>query len=96
MRAEYISNFVGLSYNKLKFSDAKKRWGSCSNQKSINLNWRLIMTPPEVIDYVIVHELVHTVELNHSKRFWEIVSKIIPDFKQSIKWLKENEFLLDI
>lgn len=70
--------------------DQRTRWGSCSSKGTISLNWRLIMAPPEVLDYVIVHELCHLKEHNHSKRFWQLVENHCPDFKKRRHWLKVN------
>ncbi len=95
-RLNYYSKMSGLIYNSFRLSNAKKRWGSCSSDKKINLNWKLIMTPDYVIDYVIVHELVHTCELNHSKKFWTYVNSIFPDFPNSIKWLRQNEHFIGL
>lgn len=89
-RVEMIANKCGLSYNQVKVSNARKRWGSCSSKGNINLAWRLIMAPVDVIDYVIVHELAHTIVMNHSTRFWQIVSKVMPDYRQKERWLEEN------
>ena len=90
---EYASK-LNTTYKKIKISSAKTRWGSCSSQRNINLSWRLIMAPIEVIDYVIVHELAHLFELNHSQRFWNIVESILPNYKQQKLWLKKNGHLL--
>lgn len=79
----------GLIYKALKLSSARTRWGSCSRQKNINLNWRLIMAPLDIIDYVIAHELAHTMHMNHSKRFWDQVEEIVPSHKTHKKWLKD-------
>lgn len=95
-RLDYYSQISGLEYYSFRLSNAKKRWGSCSSNKKINLNWKLIIMPEDVIDYVIVHELAHTRELNHSKKFWDIVKHLFPDYKNSIKWLRENEYLIEI
>lgn len=65
------------------------RWGSCSSSRNINLNWRLIMAPPEVADYVMIHELCHLREMNHSPRFWRLVEAAMPDFGRHRQWLKE-------
>ena len=74
----------------MRISGAKTRWGSCSAKKNINLNWRLILAPPKVIDYVIAHELSHTVHMNHSKQFWAHVEGMIPDHRRYRKWLKDH------
>lgn len=73
----------------VKINGAKTRWGSCSAKKSINFSWRLIMADDEVIDYVVVHELAHLTEMNHSTRFWAIVESILPDYKERQKKLNE-------
>jgi hypothetical protein len=72
----------------VKVNTAKSRWGSCSAKKSLNFSWRLIMADDGVIDYVVVHELAHLLELNHSKRFWAIVMSILPDYKERQKRLR--------
>lgn len=88
-RVKYFSELTGLSPKLVKISNAKKRWGSCTSKGTINLSWRLVLTPPEVIDYVVVHELVHLVEPNHSKRFWRRVAEIIPGYQAQRKQLRE-------
>jgi len=79
---------VSLKYN-------QSNWGSCSTKNNINLSTRLLFAPPIVIDYVIIHELAHLVEMNHSERFWKIVADIIPDYKVQEKWLKDNRASCD-
>lgn len=71
------------------------RWGSCSSRRTISLNWRLIMTPPFVIDYIIYHELAHLTHMNHSKQFWSLVENYCPDYKKAERWLKQNHKLLN-
>ena len=95
-RVSSHSSLSGLKYNKIRISDAQRRWGSCSAKGNLNFNWRLIMAPLSVIDYVVVHELAHLEEHNHSKRFWDKVKIMLPDYKQYKKWLKENRHLLNI
>jgi predicted metal-dependent hydrolase len=90
------SEMTGLKYKSVKVTNAKKRFGSCSHNGSLNFSWRLIMTPLNVIDYLVVHELVHLEEKNHSKNFWNKVKIILPNYKLSEKWLKENNHLLVI
>lgn len=87
-RLSYLATNGGFSYNSIRFSNAKGRWGSCSNHKVISLNVALMNLPKEIIDYVITHELSHTVHLNHSKEFWLLVQQNYPDFKQARKDLK--------
>lgn len=79
-----------LQYKKIRITSARSRWGSCSANGSLNFSWRLIMTPIEVVEYVVIHELAHTVFHNHSKRFWKKVQKIMPDYKERRKWLRKN------
>lgn len=85
-----ISKTTGLRFKKVIIKDVKSRWGSCSHKGTISLNWRLIKAPISVIDYVIIHELAHTIEMNHSKAFWKIVEKHEPNWKSSRKWLRDN------
>lgn len=80
----------GFKYRKIRITSARTRWGSCSSMGNLNFTWRLVMAPPEVIDYVVVHELAHLRVNNHSKEFWKQVERIMPDYKQRLKWLKEN------
>jgi predicted metal-dependent hydrolase len=87
-RVRYYSELTGLRPGKVRINNAKKRWGSCGARGSLNFPWRLVLTSPEVIDYVVVHELVHLVERNHSKRFWRRVEQILPDYRVRRKWLK--------
>lgn len=72
------------------------RWGSCSSKGSFNFSWRLIMAPVPVIDYVVVHELVHLEEKNHSKIFWIKVKMLLPNYETYKDWLKENSYLLKL
>jgi predicted metal-dependent hydrolase len=85
----YSSNH-DLSFEEMRLTSAKTRWGSCTSQNNIRLNWKLIMAPIEILDYVVVHELSHTIHHNHSKAFWNLVESIIPDWKDKRKWLREN------
>ena len=89
-RVLILSEKLKLSYNNVLIKDQKTRWGSCSEQKNLNFNWRLVMAPLPVLDYVVVHELMHLLELNHSKRFWALVESVCPDYKVHREWLKTN------
>lgn len=89
-RANLYAGQYGFQYKKIGISSARTRWGSCSPKGSLNFSWRLILAPMEVVDYVVVHELVHTVFHNHSRRFWKRVEKITPDYKERRKWLRKN------
>lgn len=87
---EEYNKFYNFKYNRIAIKDNRTNWGSCSSKGNLNFNWKLIFAPLEVIDYVIVHELCHLKEHNHSSRFWNLVSEKMPNHKQYRKWLKEN------
>ena len=89
-RAEYYARQMQVSYGRVAVKDQKTRWGSCSAKGNLNFNWRLILAPGEVLDYVVVHELAHRREMNHSVRFWNLVESVLPDYQQRKRWLKEN------
>ena len=89
-RIDLLSKKINIKYKNLKIKNYKRIWGCCSNQAEICLNWKLIMLPPGIISYVIVHELCHIHEPNHSKLFWNLVEKYEPDFKEKKKWLSQN------
>lgn len=86
-RVEEYAQLMNVTYTQIGLSNAKKRWGACSHKDDLTFNWRLIMAPVHIIDYVVIHELAHTIEKNHSKQFWEIVRKYCPDFKVKRRWL---------
>ena len=87
-------NFFGEDINKVKLKYTRSNWGSCSSKRNINLSTRLLMAPKEVLDYVIIHELAHLKEMNHSEQFWTWVRKAMPDYKKNEAWLKTNGFKL--
>lgn len=89
-RVAEIAKKYWYEYNKVKITSAKTRWGSCTSQKNLNFSFRLILTPPEIIDYVICHELSHLKEMNHSRQFWTEVSKMDINYKKHDNWLKQN------
>ena len=95
-RVQYFANLMHLDYKSLGFMNNKTRWGSCTKDGVIRLNLRLIALPHRVIDYVIVHELAHLVEFNHSQKFYELVSLIMPDYKQQKKILQSYGYLLEL
>lgn len=95
-RLEYFNQHYQFHYNRVTFRNQKTRWGSCSGKKNLNFNWRLIMAPIQIIDYVVVHEMCHLKQMNHSKKFWELVAERVPNYKETRKWLKKNQFLLKI
>ena len=93
-RVQLIAVDKRLAYNRISIRNQRTRWASCSHKRTISLNWRLIMAPPATIDYVVLHELAHLVEMNHSNRFWSIVESWCPDYQRHKQWLRENESLL--
>ena len=89
-RVEYFARQVGVTYGRITIRNQKTRWGSCSSKGNLNFNCLLMLAPTEILDYVVVHELCHRKEMNHSKAFWTEVEKVLPDYRQSVQWLKEN------
>lgn len=89
-RIEYYQPWINAKPNRVTIKNQKKRWGSCSSRGNLNFNWRIIMAPAEVIDYVVVHEMCHLIHLNHSRNFWELVASILPDYKDRKGWLRKN------
>ena len=89
-----IAGKHGFHYKKIRISSARTRWGSCSSLGTLSFTYRLIMAPPEVLEYVILHELVHTQVRNHSRMFWTRLGKLMPDYKNHVSWLKKNGRLL--
>jgi predicted metal-dependent hydrolase len=96
LRLPGLAKKHGFKYEKVRITSARTRWGSCSAKGTLSFTWRLVMAPPEVVDYVIVHELVHTKIANHSKEFWTRVGETMPDYKSHRSWLKCNGKLLTI
>ncbi|MCL2086284.1 MAG: M48 family metallopeptidase [Oscillospiraceae bacterium] len=95
-RVMYFSKLMNVTPIAVKINSAKTRWGSCSGRKSLNFSWRLIMADDDVIDYVVVHELAHITEMNHSPRFWAIVENILPDYKTRQLKLKQLQKVLSV
>lgn len=89
-RAAYFASLVGVTYTRITIRNQRTRWGSCSSQGGLNFNCLLMLMPPDVMDSVIVHELCHLKEPNHSERFYAEVLRVFPDYRKCEKWLKEN------
>ncbi len=89
-RVRYFAPLVGVSYGRITIRNQKTRWGSCSQKGNLNFNCLLMLTPAEVIDSVVVHELCHRIEMNHSPRFYREVRRVMPDYDRWNSWLKKN------
>lgn len=93
-RVPLLADLVGRDVIRVTIRSQRTRWGSCSSHNTISLNWRLIMAPDIVSDYVIYHELAHLTHMNHSKRFWDLVEQYDPNYKDAEKWLTSHHELL--
>ncbi len=93
-RAAYYASIMGVTFNRITVRAQRTRWGSCSTKGNLNFNCLLALVPPDVLDYVVVHELCHLKQMNHSACFWTEVQKILPDFAESRLWLKQNGSVL--
>lgn len=89
-RAAHFQQFTGGTYSRITIRDQKTRWGSCSARGTLSFNWRLMLAPPAILDYVVVHELCHLTHMNHSPAFWQAVEAVCPDYRESRRWLKEH------
>ncbi len=89
-RVAYFAERMGVTYGRITIRNQKTRWGSCSSKGNLNFNCLLMLTPVEIIDYVVVHELCHRKEMNHSRAFWNEVEKVLPDYREAVRWLKEE------
>ncbi|MBQ9608865.1 MAG: M48 family metallopeptidase [Lachnospiraceae bacterium] len=89
-RVRYYAELIGVDYGRVTVRNQKTRWGSCSTKGNLNFNVALMRAPIEVLDYVVVHELCHRIEMNHSGRFWSEVERVMPDYRVHRKWLKDN------
>jgi predicted metal-dependent hydrolase len=89
-RIAFHGNKSKFPWQKIRITSARTRWGSCSTNGTLSFSWRLALAPPDVIDYVVVHEMVHTRIRNHSAKFWNRVAEILPEYKRYVTWLKKN------
>ena len=89
-RISVFQPVIGGEFGRVAVRDQRSRWGSCSSKHNLNFNWKLIMAPPQVLDYVVIHELCHLHEFNHSARFWRLVEGVMPDYEVWKKWLKNH------
>ncbi len=95
-KAEMLRSRLGVSYNRVTIRGQRTRWGSCSQRGNLSFNWKLVMLPEPVIDYVIIHELSHLKEMNHSRRFLDYVARYGPDWYERKRWLKKHEMHLNM
>jgi len=89
-RVAFYAKIAGLEFRSVAITSAETRWGSCSSNRTLNFNWKLVMAPLEVIDYVVAHELAHLTQMNHSRDFWETVRKMYPLYREYRTWLRRN------
>ena len=89
-RVEHYARLIGVRYGRITIRHQKTRWGSCSAKGNLNFNCLLMLAPPEVVDSIVVHELCHRKEMNHSRRFYAEVLRVFPEYRKWHKWLKEN------
>lgn len=95
-RVEYYSKFYQIKPRSIKVKEQKRRWGSCTYYNDLLFNWRCIMAPIGVLDYIVVHEMTHMIHKDHSRNYWEAVAKVMPDYEDKKRWLKENGINMDI
>lgn len=95
-RAEYFSAKLRLNYSQISTNNNKTRWGVCSHDGKIAINWRAVMLKPQVFDYIMVHEFCHLLEMNHSKQFWNLVETILPNWRTLRKDLKKMNWLINL
>ncbi|MCM2304901.1 MAG: M48 family metallopeptidase [Elusimicrobia bacterium] len=89
-RAEYWAPYLGVTFNRVSVKDQRTLWGSCTREGNLNFSWRLALAPDAVLDYLIVHELSHRAQMNHSRRFWEVVETLCPGHRSHRRWLRKN------
>jgi predicted metal-dependent hydrolase len=88
--AEQLAAQIGVSYKRITVRDQRTKWGSCSKRGNLSFNWRLLLFPPNVLRYVVIHELCHIKHFNHSPQFWALVEQHDPSFRKAVQWLKEH------
>lgn len=90
VKVKYFAGVMNVNYGRITIRNQKTRWGSCSAKRNLNFNCLLMLAPDKVVDYVVVHELCHLIEMNHSKKFWAQVEQVMPDYKKHKQWLKDH------
>jgi predicted metal-dependent hydrolase len=89
-KCDFYAEKYGFKYKKLFVKSQKSKWGSCSSERNLNFNWKLLLAPEEILDYVVIHEVCHLKQLNHSSKFWDLVDIECPNHKEIRAWLREN------
>lgn len=95
-RANYYQHYFKRKPTAIKVKEQQKRWGSCTQNNELLFNWRSIMAPAHILDYIIVHEMCHLYYMNHSQEFWDLLNSVMPDYEQRKEWLKNNGVRLDL
>jgi predicted metal-dependent hydrolase len=95
-KTKRFAKVIGVNPNSITVKDYKSRWGSCSVQGDISYNWRIILAPHSIVDYVVVHELCHMLEHNHSSKYWKHVERYMPNWRECKDWLKQNQLAKDL
>ena len=90
VKVKHYAGLMNVQYGRITIRNQKTRWGSCSSKGNLNFNCLLMLAPDEVVDYVVIHELCHLIEMNHSKAFWKQVEQMMQDYKKHRKWLKDH------
>lgn len=95
-RTAHFANIIGVQYQSISIKGQKTRWGSCSITGRLNYNWKLMLAPPDAIDYLVIHELCHLIEMNHDPAFWRLVELYCPNYAYWKKWLRDNAYRLQL
>ena len=95
-KTKRFAKIIGVVPNSITVKDYKSRWGSCSTQGDISYNWRIILAPDNIVDYVVVHELCHILEHNHSSRYWQHVTRYMPNWRECRDWLKQRRIVIEM
>ncbi len=95
-RIKYYQHYFDIKPVRVKVKEQKKRWGSCTANKELLFNWKCIMAPSPVLDYIVVHEMCHLAYMNHSKEFWQMVKRVLPDYESRKAWLRNNGIKYDL
>lgn len=95
-RVDYFAELMGIEFSGISFISSRAKWGSCDSNYKLSFNFKMLMLPPKIIDYIIIHELAHVLELNHSSAFWEIVGSMLPTYKKQRETLQSSGFLLNL